>query len=155
MFEEDLDEDESEQEDILEEKKRYISPVLGLNPEEYPIGHKVYDVFENCVCGKKIKPYFKIIKVMSPVKDENKEIVYKDGKMLTKEAKRWHRVGYPELFCHCNCGKKFKEHYHSEYTDEILEKQIKQNCVSCNKPLRNTLAKFKIKGNYCGNCYDY
>ena len=46
---------------------------------------------EKCICGKEYQPFMR--------------------KGKTKEGKIYYeRVGYPELSCHCRCGKKWGEH---------------------------------------------
>ena len=87
------------------------NPTLHLNMRKYKVGHIIYvkipeDIYDlvkhryTCSCGKFINEYYKLKAIKTPKGSHSK--------------KEWRYYGYPRVYCHCKCGKKFGEHITAE-----------------------------------------
>lgn len=148
---EDIVEEEEEEELFEETDYKIQNPTIGLSPENYPIGYVMSGGTGICSCGAKIDEYYKVFQYNRKVIENKKQKIDENGKKMFHLVKEWKHFGYPEIYCHCQCGKKWGEHYIKE-TEEQKISCLKNDCVQCGRPIRNSIRAYDEKGNYCIRC---
>jgi hypothetical protein len=86
-----------------EKKEVFINPTLKLNPNDYELGFRINGDIDTCACGKEIQCYYTISEVVARTKEEG-------GYVSKKKRRFWEHHAYPEIHCHCRCGKRWAEH---------------------------------------------
>ena len=104
-----------EEDKIEKEDPKIGNPTVDINPKKYKIGFRINSDIYKCYCGKTIQEYYDIELVKHEKTDDKGKAVYKKDKFGNKKLvktkfKEWIYHGYPEIYCHCNCGKKWGEH---------------------------------------------
>lgn len=98
-----LEENETTQQEIIR------SPIQGLDATEYKLGHIIKGTKKECSCGKTIQEYYKVEKIVKPRTKKEMRTEQK-AKKTPKFTKGWINYGYPQIYCHCNCGLNWGKH---------------------------------------------
>jgi len=81
---------------------------------------KKYNITKHkCICGKIIDEWDYFVRTKKEIKKKNKKSYRPPRFHFVKEKRHF---GYPEAYCHCNCGKKWGEHFKGLSIKELREK---------------------------------